>query len=236
MIATGRADAAQDYAQRIPVRVISWMLGVPDELDDTFTGWVRDVLEYGHDPERSVPGWNAIAGYFIQAVEDRAPEPGRRSGQRAAAGRGRRRTGARRARPRHAGPDPGGRHRHDVVGHRLGDVAPGHPRGRPASPRRRTRADPDRRRGAAAGLLAGDDGPRSPPPTPSSPAARSSAGDQVLLSFPAANRDPEAFERADEVVIDRASSTATSRSASASTAAPGPTWPAWRCASPSRSG
>jgi cytochrome P450 len=29
------------------------------------------------------------------------------------------------------------------------------------------------------------------------------AGDKVLLSFPAANRDPAAFERADEVVIDR---------------------------------
>jgi cytochrome P450 len=28
-------------------------------------------------------------------------------------------------------------------------------------------------------------------------------GDWVLLPFPAANRDPEAFERADEVVIDR---------------------------------
>ncbi len=30
------------------------------------------------------------------------------------------------------------------------------------------------------------------------------AGDWVLLAFPAANRDPEVFERADEVVIDRA--------------------------------
>ena len=29
------------------------------------------------------------------------------------------------------------------------------------------------------------------------------AGDRVLLNFPAANRDPAAFERADEVVIDR---------------------------------
>jgi len=28
-------------------------------------------------------------------------------------------------------------------------------------------------------------------------------GDWVLLPFPAANRDPDAFERADEVVIDR---------------------------------
>jgi cytochrome P450 len=30
------------------------------------------------------------------------------------------------------------------------------------------------------------------------------AGDKVMMSFPAANRDPEAFERANEVVIDRA--------------------------------
>ena len=29
------------------------------------------------------------------------------------------------------------------------------------------------------------------------------AGDKVLMSFPAANRDPEVFERADEVVLDR---------------------------------
>jgi cytochrome P450 len=30
------------------------------------------------------------------------------------------------------------------------------------------------------------------------------AGDPLLLPFPAANRDPAAFERADEVIIDRA--------------------------------
>jgi cytochrome P450 len=29
------------------------------------------------------------------------------------------------------------------------------------------------------------------------------AGDKVLMSFPAANRDPSVFERADEVVLDR---------------------------------
>jgi cytochrome P450 len=29
-------------------------------------------------------------------------------------------------------------------------------------------------------------------------------GDKVLLNFPAANRDPAVFERADEVVLDRA--------------------------------
>jgi cytochrome P450 len=30
------------------------------------------------------------------------------------------------------------------------------------------------------------------------------AGDKVLMNFPAANRDPEMFEQADEVVLDRA--------------------------------
>ena len=29
-------------------------------------------------------------------------------------------------------------------------------------------------------------------------------GDKLLMNFPAANRDPEVFERADEVVLDRA--------------------------------
>ena len=33
--------------------------------------------------------------------------------------------------------------------------------------------------------------------------ARIGEGDRVLLNFPGANRDPEAFERADEVVLDR---------------------------------
>jgi len=30
------------------------------------------------------------------------------------------------------------------------------------------------------------------------------AGDKVLMNFPAANRDPAAFERSDEVVLERA--------------------------------
>ncbi|HZM54080.1 MAG TPA: cytochrome P450, partial [Acidimicrobiales bacterium] len=37
-IERGTADAAGDYAQQIPVRVIAGILGVPAELSDTFTG------------------------------------------------------------------------------------------------------------------------------------------------------------------------------------------------------
>ena len=52
----GCADAAADYAQQIPVRVIAHILGVPDEMADTFTGWVRDSLEFADDPERTAAG------------------------------------------------------------------------------------------------------------------------------------------------------------------------------------
>ena len=43
----GRADAAADYAQQIPPRVIASMLGIPKDQADTFTGWVRNFLELG---------------------------------------------------------------------------------------------------------------------------------------------------------------------------------------------
>jgi cytochrome P450 len=203
VIATGHADAAQDYAQRIPVRVISWMLGVPDELNDTFTGWVRDVLEYGHDPERSVPGWNAIAGHFIQAVEDRRTNPtddlvtellqSQVDGE----------------------PVP--------VEHVLGILALILVAGIDTTwsgigsamwhlathegDRRRLVAEPELIPTAVEELLRAYS-----PVTMARIAAVDTEvagcpvheGDRILLSFPAANRDPEAFERADEVVIDRA--------------------------------
>ena len=50
-VMSGSADAAGDYAQQIPVRVIASILGVPTSLSDTFTGWVRDVLEFADQPE-----------------------------------------------------------------------------------------------------------------------------------------------------------------------------------------
>jgi cytochrome P450 len=202
VIDTGRADAAQDYAQRIPSRVISWMLGVPDDLSDTFTGWVRDTLEFGHDPERSVPAWNAIAGFFIQAVEDRRKQPGDDLVSELL--------------------------RAEVDGDPVPDV---HVLGTLAlilvagvdttwsaigsamwhlatheDDRRRLAADPALIPTAVEELL------RAYSPVTMARIATEDtevggcpvhAGDKVLLNFPAANRDPAAFERADEVVIDR---------------------------------
>ena len=74
-IDTGSADAARDYAQQIPVRVIALVLGVPDEMSDTFTGWVSDVLQYAHDEVRSARGRDGIAGYLLGQVAVRRNNP-----------------------------------------------------------------------------------------------------------------------------------------------------------------
>jgi cytochrome P450 len=67
----GRADAAADYAQQIPVRVIAHLLGIPPEMSDTFTGWVRDVLEFAYDADRRRSGVVAIATYLREQIADR---------------------------------------------------------------------------------------------------------------------------------------------------------------------
>src|ERR1700685_1619597 len=72
----GHVDAAADYAQQIPVRVIAKILGVPEELSDTFTGWVRDVLEFADDEERRREGTLALIEYFVTELERRKTEPG----------------------------------------------------------------------------------------------------------------------------------------------------------------
>jgi cytochrome P450 len=73
---TGRADAAVDYAQQIPVRVIAHILGVSPEMSDDFTLWVRDILEFADDPERRVRGADGLLNYFLAQLEHRRQNPG----------------------------------------------------------------------------------------------------------------------------------------------------------------
>jgi hypothetical protein len=75
-MATGRADAAAGYAQQIPVRVIGSILGIPEELADTFTGWVRDALEFADDPERVQRGMFGIGYYLWDRINERRDTSG----------------------------------------------------------------------------------------------------------------------------------------------------------------
>ena len=71
----GIADAAGDYAQHIPVRVIATMLGVPLEMEEEFTDWVRGVLENMTDMDRRKRARQNIIEFFLAQVKDRAVNP-----------------------------------------------------------------------------------------------------------------------------------------------------------------
>jgi cytochrome P450 len=201
-IAKGEADAARDYAQQIPVRVIASILGVPSSLSDTFTGWVRDVLEFADDPERRHRGAEGLIGFFVQEVERRKTEPGddllsdllhhevdgRPVEESVVLGVA--------ALVLIAGVDT----TWSAIGSSLWHLAT-HPEDRLA-----LTGDP------GAFPLAVEELLRAYSPVTMARVVTEDiefdgcpmkAGDKVLMNFPAANRDPAAFDHADQVILDR---------------------------------
>ncbi len=76
-IKNGRADGAVDYAQQIPPRVIASMLGLPKDMADEFTGWVRGFLELGlTNPELREQSARSIFEYVIGQIALRKENPG----------------------------------------------------------------------------------------------------------------------------------------------------------------
>ena len=70
-------DAAVDYAQHIPVRVIAHMLGVPEQDGDRFREWIHLVLEVGISDESVIlPTLQQMGAYFGAQIEKRRTQPG----------------------------------------------------------------------------------------------------------------------------------------------------------------
>ncbi|HXR58687.1 MAG TPA: cytochrome P450 [Burkholderiales bacterium] len=70
-------DAAVDYAQHIPVRVIAHMLGVPEDDGDRFRHWIHLVLEVGIGDESVIlPTVKEMNDYFQAEIEKRRAQPG----------------------------------------------------------------------------------------------------------------------------------------------------------------
>ncbi len=199
----GHADAAADYAQQIPVRVIARILGVSTDLSDTFTGWVRDVLEFADDPERRQRGAEGLLNYFLVQLEDRRQHPGddllsellttEVDGQPVDDGI----VLGMAALVLIAGVDT----TWSAIGSSLWHLA-SHP-----DDRKRLAAEPELMATAVEELL------RAYAPVTMAREVTEDieyhgcpmkAGDKVLMNFPAANRDPEAFDHPDEVQLDRA--------------------------------
>ena len=77
IILNEHADAARDYAQHIPTRVISTMLGIPAEEEAMFTDWVVRILHVGQtDPEVGRAAVIEVLEYFGEQVELRREQPG----------------------------------------------------------------------------------------------------------------------------------------------------------------
>ena len=202
-IENGSVDAGSDYARQIPPRVIAEILGIDPEKSDEFTYWVQCVLEFGlKDPELREKYRLVIQEFFISEVEKRRDNPGddlisvllasELNGEPV---------------PLHivlanvglmliAGIDT----TWSSIGSALWHLA--------AYPedRRRLVAEPELLPVAIEELL------RAYSPVSMARLARHDTsidecpvgkGERVILSFPAANRDPAMFENPEEVIIDR---------------------------------
>ena len=178
------------------------LLGVPADLADTFTGWVRDVLEFAHDEERRRRGRSGTLTYLLQEIEVRRSSPGDDLISDLL----------------HAEVDGKPVPESHVLGTAALTLIAGvdttwssigasqwhlatHP-----DDRTRLVAEPELMPTAIEELL------RAYSPVTMGRIVTEDvelggcpmkAGDRVLLNFPAANRDPAAFEHPDTVVIDR---------------------------------
>jgi hypothetical protein len=203
-IADGRADAAGQYSQQIPPRIIAAILGIDASRAAEFTEWVQGVLEIGlQNPEIRVKYRTIIIDFFTEQIAYRRQHPGDDLisyllGQE---------VDGRPVPELHilgtcnlmlvAGIDT----TWSSIGSALWHLA------HHEDDRRRLVAEPQLIPTAVEELLRAYS-----PVTMARIAARETTigdktiqpGERVLLSFPAANRDPHAFPDADKVVIDRA--------------------------------
>jgi cytochrome P450 len=198
-----KLDGAIDYAQHIPVGVIAKMLGFPPEDGDVFRDFVHIILEGVDRPiEERIESFDPIEAYFIAQVEEHRANPRddltsflmnvEVNGEK--------------LQDQHvfgtmllilaAGIDT----TWSAIGASLWHLA------QHDDDRRRLAADPSRLDVAIEELL------RAYAPVTMARLVKEDfefegcpmrKDDWVLLSFPAANRDPAAFDRADEVVLDR---------------------------------
>jgi cytochrome P450 len=197
-------DAARDYAQHIPVRVISDMLGFPPEDGPQFRVFVEDLLEgINLPPDERITRVSRLFDYLLEQVHDHLGNPREDLTSYL--------IGA------------------ELYGHKL---APDHVVGTMAllliagidttwsaigaSLWHLAKTPADRERLVAEPALlptAIEEFLRAYAPVTMARLVKEDmywhgvdmkADDWILLSFPAANRDPAQFERAGDVVIDRA--------------------------------
>ncbi|MEV0593510.1 cytochrome P450 [Nonomuraea cavernae] len=196
-------DAARDYAQHIPMRVIADLLGFPPEDGPRFREFVENALEgVNAPPEVRIPRMEKLFDYLLTQIRDHVDHPrddlttylvnvelhGRKLEQSHVAGT--------MALLLIAGIDT----TWSAIGASLWHLA------KTPADRERLVAEPELLPTAMEELL------RAYAPVTMARLVKEDmhwggvdmkADDWILLSFPAANRDPAQFDRAADVVIDR---------------------------------
>lgn len=198
-----RADAAVDYAQQIPPRIIAHIIGIDPGRADEFTEWTRGLLELGQQqPELRTKYRRIIRDFFADLVSQRREE--------------RRDDLISKLIDSEIEGEPLNDYKVigmcnlllvagiDTTWSSIGS-AMWHFASTPDD-RRRIAAEPDLLPTAIEELLrfySPVTMARKVTEEVEMDGVTFNPGDKVLLNFPAANRDPEVFERADKVVIDR---------------------------------
>jgi cytochrome P450 len=203
-IADGKCDAAARYTKHIPVRAIAHMLGIPETDGDLFIKWIHQILELGiKSQETLMKAAGEMDAYFAGHIEHRKTHPSddlistmmnarTKSGQPLADEHVR---GSLRL-LLIAGIDT----TWSAIGASLWHLA------RTPADRERLVREPSLMPLAVEELL------RAYSPVTMAREVMKEAtvsgcpmkpGNMVLLSFPAANRDPAVFPDADKVVLDR---------------------------------
>jgi cytochrome P450 len=75
-IADGQCDAAARYTKHVPVRAIAHMLGIPEKDGDLFIRWIHEILELGIKDDNALMGAvREMTGYFAGHIEHRKKNP-----------------------------------------------------------------------------------------------------------------------------------------------------------------
>ncbi len=202
--AKGRFDGAEDYAQNIPVHVIAHMLGIPESDADQFRKWIRLIVIDGViDDEAMNTGLHELTTYFHERLPERRANPGddiisfllQQTYDDGEPLKENHVLGSLRL-VLVAGIDT----TWSAIGASIWHLA--------NNPKDRERlvAEPELMKSAVEEFLRA-----YAPVTMARLVAKDTevngcpmkAGEMLLLPFPAANRDPEQFERPDEVILDR---------------------------------
>ncbi len=203
LIGKPNVDIAADYAAHIPAAVIAAILGIPASDGDQFRTWIHGVELGDNDPEIRDQTLREMSEYFGAEIQDRIANPGddlisflielELDGERLDNGTIQRILGLQLI----AGVDT----TWGVLGASLWHLA-GH-----AADRERLLAEPELLPTAVEEFLrafASVSLWRTVTQSSMIGDTPVEQGDTVMMSFPAACRDPEAFEDADQVIIDRA--------------------------------